>query len=109
MAIVGASNKMLESYQFFTFDKSMMKRLYFQEKEPTVDDELIIDSNLKNENRSDKEEFLHSVENRKSYEFSYCHYITTLIQLKCVNCCSCCFCCKKVDLESRRMKRFKKF
>ena len=60
----------LSGYQKFTFDKSLMKRLYFEEKESYQSG---------HEERSNEVEFKYRIENRKQYSFGYCGYICTML------------------------------
>mmetsp|Transcript_23294 Transcript_23294/g.27332 ORF Transcript_23294/g.27332 Transcript_23294/m.27332 type:complete len:160 (+) Transcript_23294:1104-1583(+) len=71
-------------YLSFTFDKSLMKRLYSQEREPKTNN-VAQESGLK---RTDQEEFLHRMKNRKPYTFGYFGYLIIRFSDSCCCCLS---------------------
>ena len=87
---------LLGSYLSFTFDKSLMKRLYYQEA--TEEETNNIDPST-GEKRSDEDELIHRLNNRRSYSFGYCGYLTTLVAAKLC----CCFKTKCCTSYERRL------
>ena len=67
----------ISGYQQFKLDKLLMEHLYSEE--------VVVASGKKE--RSDKEEFLQRITNRKPYSFGYCGYKST----KLFNKACCCF------------------
>ena len=73
----------LGDYISFTFDKSLMKRLYFQEKDPGTNN-IEPETGLK---RTDAEELVHRLRNRKQFRFGYFGYLLT--RYSATFCCCC--------------------
>lgn len=73
----------LANYQNFIFDKSMMKKMYFQLKDTfkSTDED--------GHKRNDEDEIIERMNARKPYTHGYCGYLMMSITL-----CLCC-CCKK--------------
>ena len=93
---------MLSSYVTFTFDKSLLKKLYQQEKEPNLDN---LDPTT-GQKRTDEAEMLHRIYNRKPYSHGYCWYLMIyLISNLC-----CCFTrwCKGYESRLKSYKRLMK-
>lgn len=84
---------LLGDYQQFTLDKSLLKRLYTEDKE------------LIEEEPDDKKELVSRILNRKKFRYSYCE----LIKLKLMKLFCCCNCCKKSFYYDKRMKRFESY
>ena len=72
----------LSSYLSFTYDKSMLKRIYAVEKEPFSDD-VDPNSGLKRDAYS---ELSHQMHNRTEFSFSYTSYLLVRVL---INCCCC--------------------
>ena len=91
----------LASYLAFVYDKSLMKRLYYQEAQ--TDAKRYRPSNSR---RTDEEELLHRLSNRRSYTFGYFGYLSTkFLRTFCF-----CFkpCCKNYDKRVSSLQRLEK-
>ena len=109
MAVVGGFlgttcfivSSILGSYLGFVYDKSLMKRLYYQEAQ--TDSKRYRPSNSR---RTDEEELLHRLSNRRSYTFGYFGYLIT----KFVRTFSFCFkpCCQNYDKRVKSLERLEK-
>ena len=72
---------LLSSYQAFVFDKSMLKKLYFQQhKAYKKHDE---DGNLRN----DEDEIIERINNRAPFWFGYISYTAMAVSSRCLCCC----------------------
>jgi len=86
-------NTLLGSFLSFSFDKSLMERLYYEEA--TDEDTNNIDP-LTGEKRSDEDELVHRLNNRRSYNFGYWGYLMTLIAAN-LCCCFKTYCCTSYE------------
>ena len=84
--LTGFFGMLIASYQSFVFDKSMLKKMYFQmQTRYRSKDE-------SGEHRHDEDELIERINNRKIFHFGYCGY--GLIKAF-----SFCICCKRCLLE----------
>ena len=83
----------LTDYQAFAFDKSLLKRLYTEDKTAVEEEE------------NDERELVSRVVNRKPFSYSYCEYI----KVKLLKFCCCCRCCKQTICYDKKVKRFESF
>ena len=100
--ITGTFALLLGNYQEFVFDKSMLKKLYFQETERHSQ----LDGD--GQERDDDDEMIERINNRRKFWFGYMGYGLVSLTSKC------CCCCKKYMLKHWRYYRkqwvsYKKF
>jgi hypothetical protein len=83
----------LGDYQAFTFDKSLLKRLYTEDKTHIE------------EEASDDKELVSRILNRKQFSYSY----SELVKAKLMKLCCCCRCCRQTIYYEKKIKRYESY
>ena len=103
----------MQGYQEFVKDTSMIKRLYGEENEDegeTKQSKTEDDQDLKNSINDEKSVntiFRTQLEKRKEFQFNYCSYLLATFFKYCCCCLTCC--CRKKNRCRRLIKSYEKF